>query len=61
METLKGEEGLAELARNWFRTDQSACTFENPASDYIITLWFRTRKIDTDESHIMAFVEQATV
>ena len=34
-ETRKGEEGLAELAQNWFRTDQSACIFENPASDYI--------------------------
>ena len=27
--------GLAELARNWIQTDQTAFTVENPASDYM--------------------------
>ena len=50
---IKEREGLAELARNWIRTDQSAFTVENPASDYIIALWFRT---STCEKRMMAFV-----
>ena len=38
----KEREGLAELARNWIRTEQLAHTIKNPARDYIIALRFHT-------------------
>ena len=62
----KGKEGEGRSSRtcgNWIRTDQSARTVENPASDYIIALRFHTsvcgKIINMDESDYG--VEQATL